>query len=166
MTSPFWQVVLEVGGVMCLIAGGYLLLLLRIWPRVFLRRYPENIRQAVEPLSPRERSIGFAVSLPFIVALLAFPTWAGSRIAIDSNSGFGDIYWASYATWMIFNIFDWLVLDELVIGLGRPSWLVLPGTAHIPLTFDHSEHAIAFAKGSLGGAVLSFLIAITLISLR
>ncbi len=161
MISPLWKVVLECGSAMCLVAGGYLFLLLRVWPRVFLKRYPEEIRQAIAPLSPRERLVGFAVSIPFLIALIAFPTWASFRLITETGANFGDTFLAAYGTWMVFNLFDWLVLDELVIGRARPSWLVLPGAEHIPLTFNHSEHAIAFVKGSVGGAALSVIIALT-----
>jgi len=161
MISPLWQVVLACGSAMCLMAGGYIFLLLRFWPRVFLKRYPEVIRKAVEPLSPRERLVGITVSVPFFIALIAFPVWASYRIVVETNASFIDTFLAAYGTWMAFNLFDWLVLDELVVGYGRPSWLILPGTEHIPLTFNHSEHALAFVKGTLGGAILSVIIAYT-----
>jgi hypothetical protein len=159
MTPQLTRIVLECGGAMCLTAGGYLLLLLRTWPRIFLRRYPAEVRKVVPPLSQRERSIGLAVSIPFLLSLLAFPAWASFRIAQASAAGYGEMFLAAYLTWTLFNLFDWLVLDELVIGVGRPSWLVLKGAEHVPLTFDHAEHAIAFLKGAVGGAVLSALIA-------
>jgi len=47
----------------------------------------------------------------------------------------------------------------LVIGLGRPSWLVLKGAEHVPMMFDHAEHAIAFAKGAVGGVIVSTAVA-------
>jgi hypothetical protein len=144
---------------MCLVAGGYLLLLLRLWPRVFLRRYPEAVRKGVPPLSSRERTIGFVVTIPFLLSLLAFPAWASFRMARDSTAGYAGLFLAAYLTWTAFNLFDWLVLDELVIGLGRPSWLVLKGAEHVPMTFDHVEHAIAFAKGAVGGVIVSAAVA-------
>jgi len=159
MTSQILTgVVLECGLAMCLLAGGYLASLLRIWPRVFLRRYPKNVQDAVEPLSSEERKLGFLVSTPFLLCLVGFPTWASYRVS-SSEFTYVDLFLAAYLTWTIFNFFDWLVLDEFLVGYLRPSWLVLAGAEDIPLTFDHKEHALAFVKGALGGLVLCGLIA-------
>lgn len=157
MSGSFWIVVIECGALICVFAGAYLILLLRVWPRVFLRRYPKEIQKAVAPLNPRERAIGSVISLPFILCLLGFPLWASYRVASEGDTSFLHLFFASYLTWMIFNFFDWLVLDEFLIGFIQPSWLILPGTEGIPFTFNHSEHAMAFLKGSIGGVILSLL---------
>jgi hypothetical protein len=70
------------------------------------------------------------------------------------------LFVAAYSVWMMFNLCDWLVLDEICIGLLKPRWLVLPGAEHIPLRFDHAQHARDFAKGAAGGAVISVLVAL------
>src|SRR5262245_9455862 len=111
MATPLTQIVLECSAAMCVVAGAYLLLLLRVWPRVFLRRYPEEVRKAVPPLSPRERIVGIVVSVPFLIALLAFPIWAGYRATTDSDANYGETFLLAYLTWSSFNLFDWLVLD-------------------------------------------------------
>lgn len=144
---------------MCLMAGGYLLLLLRLWPRVFLRRFPEEVRNAVPPLTSRERGLGFAVTLPLLIMLLGFPVWIAAHLHGLGVSGFGVLFTASFAVWMMFNLFDWLILDELVVGRLRPSWLVLPGAEQVPLRFDRAEHARSFVKGSVGGVIICALIA-------
>lgn len=163
MNSPsLLKVAFECGLVMCLISGGYLTLVLRLWPRVFLRRYPIAIRNAVEPLTTRERKLGFVLTAPFLISLIGSPAWASYRV-LSSDSTYTDLFLAAYLTWTVFNFFDWLVLDEFVVGYLRPSWLVLPGTEHIPLFFDHKEHAIAFVKGAIGGLVLCGLIAATIV---
>jgi len=157
--TQLWRVVVDCGIAMSLISGGYLLLLLRIWPRVFIKRFPIEIQNAVAPLSPRERVFGFAASVPLLVSLIAFPAWASIRMAANLDAEFSILFWAAFLTWMAFNLFDWLVLDELVIGIGRPSWLVLKGAEQIPLTFNHKEHALAFLNGTIAGVVLSMIIA-------
>jgi hypothetical protein len=159
MSTAFWRVIFECGGAMCIVAGAYLLLLLRTWPRVFLRRYPDAVQKAVPPLSKRERALGFVVSLPFLVSLLAFPAWASYRIAGEANAEYSGMFLAAFFTWMMFNLFDLIVVDEFVIGVLRPSWLILKGAEQVPMAFDHTEHAVAFVKGTLGGIVVSALVA-------
>jgi hypothetical protein len=157
-----WIVTLEIGGLFCLFAGGWLMLVLRLWPRVFLRRYPEEIRAAVSPLSAKERMLGWVIGLPFFAMLVGFPTWA-ARAMDASHAGdamFLTLFTAAFTVWMMFNLFDWLVLDELWIGRLRPRWLVLPGTEHIPMSFHHAEHAVAFVKGTIGGAAVAAVVAL------
>ena len=158
MDATFWHVVLETSAVICVSAGGWLLLLLRLWPRIFLKRYPVEVRQAVAPLSYTERLFGFFVSLPFLVFLIGVPVWASYRIA-GPDTTFLQLFLAAYLTWTAFNLFDWLILDEYLIGVLRPSWLVLKGAEQIALRFDHSEHALAFVKGAVGGVFICASIA-------
>lgn len=153
--------VLKTGSTMCLLAGGYLLLLLRVWPRGFLRRFPDEVRAAVPPLSPRERILGTLISLPLLLMLLGFP--AATAWAFRSGYGFEGFmapFFGAYAVWMLFNLFDWLVLDELLLGVLRPGWLVLKGAEHVPLRFDRVGHAVSFLRGSVGGAVVCAVIAL------
>lgn len=148
--------VLLTGGAMCLTAGGYLLLLLRLWPRVFLRRFPDEVRAAVAPLSATERLLGTIATLPLLAMLLGFPAWIALRLQeqAGANVGFGTLFAASYTVWMLFNLFDWLILDELVVGVLRPRWLVLKGAEHVPFRFDRAAHARSFLNGAMGGAVV------------
>lgn len=157
MTETDWLHIGRAAGAFCLIAGGWLLLILRVWPRLFLRRYPAHLRAVVEPLSKRERLLGLLVGLPLLALLIGFPAWtaAGVDQRHDGNASFPDLFLAAFFTWTAFNLFDWLVLDELLIGLCRPRWLVLKGAEHIPITFSHREHAFAFLKGTVGGAAIA-----------
>ena len=156
-----WQFILLTGGAMCAAAGGYLLLVLRLWPRVFLRRYPEEVRSAVEPLSPVERALGFIVGLPLLAMLIGFP--AGAALHMDTvwngQAGFLTLFAGAYTVWTLFNLFDWLVLDELLIGVWRPEWLILKGAEDVPLRFDRAEHFRSFLNGSIGGALVCAVIA-------
>jgi hypothetical protein len=165
MLRSDWIATLQIGGLFCLCAGGWLMALLRLWPRVFLRRYPPEVRAVVSPLSPAERRLGWLVGLPLFAMLIGFPAWAALTVdrAHTGEAGIPTLFAAAFSVWMMFNLFDWLVLDEICIGLLRPRWLVLPGAEHMPMRFDHAEHARAFIKGTVGGAVLSAAVALSLL---
>lgn len=161
MTETDWLQIGQAAGAFCLIAGGWLLVILRVWPRLFLRRFPANLRAVVEPLSKRERLLGLLIGLPLLAMLIGFPAWAAAGVdqRHDGNASLPDLFLAAFSTWTAFNLFDWLILDELLIGLCRPRWLVLKGTEHIPITFNHREHAVAFLKGTVGGAAIAAVVA-------
>jgi len=168
MTQADWLHIGKIGGLFCLAAGGWLMFLLRLWPRIFLRHFPEDVRATVPPLSARERRLGMLVALPFFVMLLAFPVWAAVGVAANHAGGasFVDSFLAAFAAWMMFNLFDWWVLDEFCIGVLRPRWLVLRGAEHIPMRFDHREHAVGFLKGTIGGSVIAAVTAGVLLFIK
>ena len=154
--------VLQTGGAMCVAAGGYLVLLLRVWPRVFLRRFPEGVRAIVPPLSTRERVLGALVSFPLFAMLLGFPALTAWGLRMEFGAeGFMSLFFGAYSVWMLFNLFDWLILDELLLGVIRPRWLALEGAEHVPLRFERIEHARSFLRGSLGGGIVCAVIALT-----
>lgn len=149
----------------CICAGGWLLLVLRVWPRLFWRRYPPTWRAVVAPLSTSEQLLGVFVGLPLFAMLIGFPFWAAVGVyqLHQGVSSILDLFLAAFLTWMAFNLFDWLVLDELLVGMFRPRWLTPKGAEHIPVQFDHREHAIAFLKGTFGGAVIAAVVAALLL---
>lgn len=157
----------KLGGINCLISGTWLLLILRIYPRLFLRHFPAEVRAVVPPLSTRERRLGLLAGFPFLIALIGFPAWAAYQV---KNVGSGDLgVWRlsliAFVTWSILNLFDWLIIDELILGIAhrtRASWLILPGTEAVPLRHDHAYHALGFVKGTIGGAFVSLLIGVAI----
>jgi len=159
MSLPDWDLVLPTGAALCLAAGGYLIALLRLWPRAFLRRFPPEVQASVPPLSARERRLASISSVPLILMLVGFPARAAWQAYGADQATFLTSFCAAYAVWMAFNLVDWLIVDELIIGVLRPSWLILPGAEHVPLHFDHWEHAAAFLKGSVMGAVVAVVTA-------
>ena len=106
--------------------------------------------------------LGALVSIPLFLMLLGFPAWTVWMLSSGYGvEGFWTLFLGAYAVWMMFNLFDWLVLDELLLGYLRPRWLILKGAEHVPLRFDRAAHARSFLNGSVGGA---FLCAILVLS--
>jgi hypothetical protein len=50
---------------------------------------------------------------------------------------------------MTFNLTDWLLLDELWLGIGRPRWALPPGVSEDDVPFDHGQHFRGFVIGTL-----------------
>ena len=165
--APDWRVILEYGGWLCL--GGGVLLSVLVWtfPRVFLKRFPAEVQAAVAPLSRREKLIGWIAGVPFLVMLVLFPTLASLQVDASQGgeAGFAALFTTAYGVWMVFNLFDWLVLDIALIGWLRPKSLRLKGAEHVGLRFDHRKHAADFVRGSVMGAVLAGVIAAVIAAL-
>lgn len=157
MTQADWLHIVTVACAFCMSAGGWLLLVLRVRPRLFWRRFPESVRAVIPQPSRNERLLGVLAGLPLFAMLIGFPVWAAAGVdrLHQGVASLLDLYLAAYLTWMAFNLFDWLVLDELVVGLVRPRWLVPKGAEQIPIPFDHREHAVAFLKGTIAGTVIA-----------
>jgi hypothetical protein len=156
-------VALKIGGLGSLVVGAWLLLMLRVSPRFFLRHFPEEVQAVVPPLSAQERRTAMLFGLPFFAALVAFPAWAAVEVngAHAGEASVLTLVLAAFAAWTMMNLFDWLIVDELIVGIAtrvRPHWLILPGAEDVPLRIDHTHHAVGFVKGTLGGAVLSLLV--------
>ena len=155
-----WLLAARDGGLLALGACALLGALLRFNPRLFLRHFPEDLQRALPPKTPEERRhsiVGAIALLAWTLGILIVSaTQAESRGATD----FFGLAVHTFAVGMVFNLADWLILDELLIGLLRPRWLAPPGIDPAAISFDHASHFRAVLRGSIIFAVLGALIAL------
>jgi hypothetical protein len=142
------------GLVLALLASTVVMSALRLNPRFFLRHFPAGVRASQPPLSPAEKLTGRAIGIALILLLFGVPIWSARVAAMRGSYGGFDIFAHAFLVAMTFNLFDWLVLDELWLGLGRPRWALPPGTTPADVPFDHSQHARGFVKGTVLCAVV------------
>lgn len=135
---------LVLAGVLC----AYIIFALRMNPRVFLRQYPESIRAAVAPNTRAERSSALFLSLGLLLIL-----WTGiflserHLIAARGSLPFAPLALHGFLVGAVFDAADWLILDELLIGLIRPRWALMPGAENCDYPFDHGRHFRGFLIG-------------------
>jgi len=65
-----WQLLLRDGAILAALASIWIMGLLRYNPRLFLRHYPKEIREAATPLTAAERKTGRLVAIPFLAMLV------------------------------------------------------------------------------------------------
>lgn len=149
------------GALLSVAASALLMITLRLNPRLLIKHFPKEMREAVPPLTPAESRTGRLIGL-LLVALLAggplVSTLAMAHAAPDTT--FADRALHAFVVGMVFNLADWLVLDEFWLGLFRPRWAIPPGAEHIPVRFEHGRHARGFLTGTLAFAVFALLIAL------
>jgi hypothetical protein len=144
------------GGLLSVIASIYLLILLRAYPRLFLRHYPKAVRDVVPAKSAREITASSIVGVPFIVLLLAAPIWSTVRMQNTSLEplSFGVLFANAFGVIWLFNLVDLLILDWLIVCFFTPKWVILPGSEHLQIPKPYFDHF----RGFLTGTVLSVVV--------
>jgi hypothetical protein len=148
--------ILQDGAVLSLVASAYLLVLLRFNPRIFLKHFPKEVREAVPPKSPKEQRtsavLGLLLALPLMSALL----WRAATLGTHS---FWAIFAYAFGVLFLFNLVDLLILDWLIVCFLEPPWVILPGTEHLVLPKQYLHHFKGFLIGTVGLSLVALVIA-------
>lgn len=137
-------------GLYALLASIYLLLMLRLNPRLFLQDYPPAIQERVPPKTVQEKWLALLIGLPFLLLLMAGP-WL-STLALDRRLGgqvsFLELFLNALGVAFAFNLADWLILDWAIFCAWTPRFLVIPGTEGMPAYKDYGYHFRGFVIGA------------------
>ena len=122
---------------------------LRYNPRLFLRHFPSAVRAAQAPLSPRETAVGRILGVGLILLFVGVPVWSAAAAAARYELTRLDVAVHAFLVGMMANMVDWLVLDELWLGIGRPRWALPPGVVPEDVPWSHWQHFRGFLIGTL-----------------
>src|SRR5512138_476655 len=107
-----WLLVARDGGILSLGACALIAGLLRFNPRLFLRHFPEAVQRALPPRTRTEKRhsiIGGIALLTWTIGVLSVSAAAAElRGTVDYLS----LAIHTFAVGMVFNLADWLILDE------------------------------------------------------
>ena len=138
----------------------------RIWG---FSDYPKVITESVEPQTKQERKVGTILFIPFFILMIFVPLW--STIIFENTSGgtisLFDAFLNAFGVLMIGNLFDWLILDMIIVGTWTPDWVVISGTENMRNTAYKAfrkEHTIGHVYGTIAMALLSLIIAWAVVS--
>jgi hypothetical protein len=146
------------GGLLSIAVSAVLMGSLRINPRLFLRHFPPAVRASQPPLSSGERMIGRIVGLVLLGLFVGVPFWS-ARVAAQHDPAWPSVFLHAFLVGMAANLTDWLVLDELWLGVGRPRWALPPGVTLADVPFDHRQHFRGFLTGTALFAAIAALAA-------
>jgi hypothetical protein len=147
------------GAILSFLASLWLILVLRMNPRIFLHDYSPKIQEKVPLKTQVERKNSYIFGVPLMLLLLL-----GSFFSTLSLKGQGNIpflaLWlnASGVVW-VFNIVDWLILDWLIFCTLTPRFVVIPGSEGMKEYKDYRFHFRGFLHGTLYSILGGLLIA-------
>ena len=144
-----WPLLLRDDAILAVAASVWVMGSLAYNPRLFLRHYPKEIREAATPLTPPERKTSKLVGLPFLALLIGVPIWSTLTFAnAHPGASFVDQAAHGFGVSMVFNLVDFLVLDLLWLGVLRPKWAMIPNTEHVMFRFNTADHVRGFVVGT------------------
>lgn len=156
-TLSFTQILID-GLILSLALSVVILGSLAANARLWLQDYPAEIRASVPPLTRREKWARLFVALLFVVAAVGALAYAGSRLLIANGGAvsFLTAWLHVFFVLNLFNLFDAVVLDYLLLARMKPRFAILPGTENLVYLFeDWGMHLRNYLKGIVVCAVLS-----------
>jgi hypothetical protein len=127
-------------------------------PRLWLQDYPAEMRAKVPPLTRREKQARLVLVVLFFGVAIAGLYYSSLRL-LDANGGsvtFLTAFLHIFLVLNIFNLFDAVVLDYLLLTRNTPRFVILPGTEGMEYLFHDSRmHIVNYLKGIVVCAILS-----------
>jgi len=155
-----WPLLLRDGAILAVAASAWVMSSLRYNPRLFLRHYPKEIREAAQPLTLTERRTSKLIGLPFLLMLVGIPIWSVlSFVSEHPSANFLGAAFHGFGVSMVFNLVDLILLDLGWLGVLRPSWAMIPGTELIVFRFNVSDHLRGFAVGAVLAVIVGCIAA-------
>lgn len=129
--------------------GISMLIALYLNPRVMLQDYPESIKSKVPPQTAAEKRQQLVLGLVWLVIIaISLIHFIGQFRAESSNPlSFPVLFLNIYLLFMVFNVFDLVVLDLLILTVWRPKALYIQGMENFNFENPVRFHTIAFVKG-------------------
>ncbi len=125
----FQRVVID-GTLLSLILGVMIMGSLVYNPRLWLQDYPKAVQAKVPPLNQQEKRLQRLMIIPFLLLMLGLP-YLSVTLVKAANGGvisFPVAYLTASGVLQVFNLFDAVVLDYLILTLMKPNFAIIPGT--------------------------------------
>jgi len=143
--------ILTDGAILSLFASLWLMLALKVNPRIFLHDYPAKIQEKVPQNTKSERRLLYFFGVPFMLLLLLGSFFSTLSLKEQGNAQFWALWLNAAGVVSVFNIVDWLILDWLIFCTLTPRFVVIPGSEGMA---EYKDYGFAF-RGFLHGTVYS-----------
>jgi hypothetical protein len=137
---------------------------IRFNPRLWLQDAPPQIKALVAPMTPTEKRqqklvAAFILGLPVLILWLSITRLHAQSV---SNPSFITVFLDAFGVLMVFNLFDLLVLDYLLLTIIKPKFAIIPGTeaVHQQYLYSYRFHFVGFLKGCVGLTLFSGVVAL------
>ncbi|MBZ0280200.1 MAG: hypothetical protein K8L97_05635 [Anaerolineae bacterium] len=157
------QRILIDGSLLSLALGLLIMASLYYNPRLWLQDFPAEIRAKLPPVTPREKRDQYILMIPFMLLMFGFPVYSAVQLKL-ANGGSIDFLTAYLHIALIahiFNLFDAVVLDWLILTVMKPKFAIPPGAEGMEyLLADMSMQFKNFLKGIVICTVFSLPLAV------
>ena len=149
------------GGLLALVFCVYLPLLLRYNPRFARRDLPKDIREAVPPLTKKEKREAAFFLTPVLILALIIPFVSTLRFSRQNpeDVSFLLLFLNAYGILLIANLAELILVDLLLLCTITPKWIVIPGTEGTAGYKNYAYQIKAHLRGASLMAVISLIIA-------
>ena len=149
------------GGLLALVFCVYFPLLLRYNPRFARRDLPKDIREAVPPLTKKEKREAVFFFTPVLILALVIPFVSTLRFSRQNPEevSFLWLFLNAYGILLIANLAELILVDLLLLCTITPKWLVIPGTEGMAGYKDYAHQVKAHLRGAGLMALISLMIA-------
>jgi len=137
----------------CIICSVYLFATLAINPRIWLHRMPKAITEKVEPRTANEKKLLIKLGIPFIIFTVVYPI----IYAYINADGILKIIGIIFVYFLVFDLWDTIVLDIIIFCRITPRFLIIKGTEKS----DYGEIK-CHIEGGIKGVLLAIISSIIL----
>jgi len=150
------------GAILSLFASLWLILSLRVNPRIFLHDYPVKIQEKVPKKTKAEKRLSFVFGVPFMLLLLLGSFFSTLSLKAQSEAQIWALWLNAAGVVFVFNIVDWLILDWLMFCILTPRFVIIPGSEGMAEYKDYGFHFRGFLHGTvysiLGGLIIAGIV--------
>lgn len=167
MESTYFTQLLLYGGLLCLLMSIMIFGSLYYNPRLWLQDYPQAIKDRVAPNTPAEKRLQMVLMVPFLLSFIGIPFLAMQQLeAAGYTVDFLTAFIGVALILNLFNLFDAVVIDLLILTLMEPKFIVIPGAEGMEYTYRDWPFQIRnFLKGIVISTVFSLPIALAAVLL-
>ena len=156
--------ILTDGAILSSLASLWLILALRVNPRIFLHDYPVGIQEKVPKKTKAEKRLTYVIGVPFMLLFLLGPFFSTYAIKAHGETQFWALWLNAAGVVLVFNVVDWLILDWFMFCTLTPGFVVIPGSEGMAEYKDYCFHFRGFLHGTvysiLGGVIIAGIVAI------
>jgi hypothetical protein len=152
------QHILVFGAILCGALGIIILGSLYYNPRLWLQDYPAEIRARVRPLNSDEKRQRRFIVVPVLIILIGLPVYSTYvlRMTNGGTLSFLSAYLNVFSILQLFNLFDAVVIDLLILTLMKPKFAIIPGAEGMEyLLYRWDFQLTNFLKGVIFCTVFS-----------
>ncbi len=159
MTMSNVSKILTDGAILALVLSFWLLLTLRLNPRIILHDYPAKIQEKVPPKIRVEKRLTYVFGIAFMLLLMLGTFFSTLSLKEQGNPQFWTLWLNAAGVAFVFNVVDWLILDWLLFCTLTPQFMVIPGSEGMAEYKDYWFHFRGFIHGTLYSALGGLVIA-------